>query len=118
MNAEEYGAMKQRLIQLVPRHSIVVSLPKKLIVQAQTGGYLAFRHMVMDAELLEGMPQQTIDMLHNKLIVQWGPEAEGDHWVNLGRYLNGLETDIPRMAKDAIGWLNGIAVINEVLGID
>ena len=113
MNAEEYGAMKQRLIAAVPRHSITINLPKTLVIQAGTGGYLRFNHMVMDPELLEGLPQMTIDMLHNKLLVQFGSEADGDSWINLGRTLAGHDNDIPELAKWSLGWLSKVFKIQE-----
>lgn len=114
MNAEEYGAMKQRLIDAIPNQNIVISLPKKLTINTPHG-YLRFNHMEMDAELLEGLPQQTIDMLHNKLVVQFGVEAEGDHWFNVGKLLMGEDLEVPEAAKEAVAWLNGIFKIKELL---
>lgn len=117
MNAEEYGAMKQRLIAAVPRHAIIISLPKTLVIRA-TGGYLSFNHMEMDAELMDGMPQQTVDAFHNKLIVQYAPQADGDHWVNVGRTLAGEEQDLPEAAEKALAWLGLRLKFGELFDID
>lgn len=105
--------MKQRLIDVIPRQNIVINLPKKLTIRSPHG-YLRFNHMEMDAELLDGMPQMTIDMLHNKLIVQFGAEADGDKWRNVGRLIMGEDGDFPEEAQKAVGWLNAMVKLQEL----
>ena len=114
MNAEEYGSMKQRLIDAIPNQNIVINLPKKLTISTPHG-YLRFNHMEMDAELLDGLPQQTIDAFHNKLVVLHGEEPEGQHWVNLGKLIMGEDREYPENAKKAVGWLNAMFKLREFL---
>ncbi len=76
MNAEEFGQLKQSLIDIVPRNSIAINLPGKLILRVPNGSFVKVGHMEMDAELLKGLPQETIDMLHNKLLIQWTDDID------------------------------------------
>lgn len=116
MNSEEYGQLKQRIIEIVPRNAITINLPKKLIIRAPNRTFIKFGHMKMDAELLEGMPQQTIDMLHNKLIIQWTDDIEATTYENIGQELLGKrEWEDPR-AQEAFEWINGLIRLDRFLG--
>lgn len=116
MNAEQYQAMKEAFIQAVRKEHIVISLPTKLVIKVPIGGYLRFNHMVMPQELLDSVPQMTIDMLHNKLIIGFGLEPEGESWVNLAQAITSNKRAlIPVEAQEALGWLSGMIKIEEVL---
>lgn len=118
MNAEEYGQLKQSLIEIVPRNAIAINLPKKLILRAPNGSFVKFGHMEMDAELLEDMPQMTIDMLHNKLIIQWTDDIDADTYENVGMEILGkLEWSKPR-AEEALRWITALYDIRKVMGQD
>jgi len=117
MNAEQYGQLKQSLIEIVPRNCIAINLPKKLVLRAPNGTFIKVGHMEMDAELLEGLPQMTIDMLHNKLIIQWTEDVDADTYDNIGMEILGQrEFEDPR-AAEAFAWINALYNIREVFGI-
>lgn len=117
MNAEEYGQLKQSLIDIVPRNSIIINLPKKLILRAPNGSFIKFGHMEMSAELLEGVPEETIAMLHNKLIIQWTDDIDAATYENVGMEIVGQrEWDNPR-AEEALIWIASLYNIREAMGI-
>ena len=76
MNAEEYGQLKQSLIDIVPRNSIAINLPGKLILRTLNGSFVKIGHMVIPPDLLETTPKMTIDMVHNKLLIQWTDDID------------------------------------------
>lgn len=118
MNAEEYGQLKQSLIDLVPRNSITINVPKKLILRAPNGTFIKFGHMEVDPYMLEEMPQITIDLIHNKLIIQWTDDVDADTYKNIGQEIIGRrEWDEPR-AEEAIKWIGGLYNIREALGLN
>ena len=106
--------MKQRLIDVVPKHAISLNMEKRLIIDTPHG-YIRFNHMVMDAELLEGLPQMTIDMMHNKLLIQHGLVVDGDGWLNIGRFIMDPTIPVNRTAASAVAWLSGMIKIKEFL---
>ncbi len=117
MNAEEYGQLKQSLIDIVPRNAIAINLPKKLILRAPNGTFIKVGHMEMDPELLEGMPQMTIDMIHNKLLIQWTDDVDATTYENIGMELMGKIPWREPRAKEAIIWLCALYDIREAFGI-
>ncbi len=117
MNAEEFGQLKQSLIEIVPRNSIAVNLPGKLVLRAPNGSFVKVGHMVMDAELLEHAPQMTIDMLHNKLLIQWTDDIDAEVYENVGMEIMGkAKWNNPR-AEKALGWIASLYNIREALGL-
>ena len=107
--------MKQRIIDAIPKHSISINTEKRLTIMTPYG-YLRFNHMVMDAELLEGMPQMTIDVFHNKLLIQHGATVDGDKWRNIGKYIaDPKSAPVSYQAESAVGWLNAMIKIKDFL---
>lgn len=117
MNAEEFGQLKQSLIEIVPRNSIAINLPGKLVLRAPNGSFVKVGHMVMDAELLEHAPQMTIDMLHNKLLIQWTDDIDSLHYENVGMEIMGKAKWKNPRAKEALGWIASLYNIREALGL-
>ena len=113
MNAEEYGQLKQTIIDLVPRNCIAVNLPKKLIIRAPNGTFIKFGHMEMSPELLDGMPQMTVDMLHNKLIIQWTDDVEKDVYENIGMEIMGKAKWKDPRAKEAMIWMGTLMNVKQ-----
>ncbi len=118
MNAEEYGQMKQSLIDIVPRNAVAINLPKKLILRTPNGSFVKFGHMKMDAELLKDMPQMTIDMLHNKLIIQWTDDIDAETYENVGMEILGKREWSKPRAEEALSWIAALFNIKKALGYD
>ena len=114
MNAEEYGQLKQKLIDVVPREAIAYNVPRSIILRTPSG-FLRFNHMVLPPEL-QDVPQVTKDLLDNKLVIMWSANYPEPVWNNIGQEIAEGTKFFDKRTEAAVAWLNGLFKIREVLG--
>lgn len=106
MNIEEFRKLMVKVKTFWPDDKIIEDINKpdeqKLIVQCENGSYVLFKLMMLSNELLEDLPQMTVDLMHEKLLIQYTDDLDRSTYQNLGRYIANKEYPSDKIMKEAM----------------